>query len=362
MRSAKISVSNCYLVVLLTVQAVVISLLFFVIKGNFGRTLSPVQPDSLLYICKGLSGGNLEPHQVSEILKNLNLYFQISTRSELQCGPTPGSFSGRLVLSFLIGIFAITGAWWAVLIPTILISNLCVYIWWLLTKEWVASRGKPGILLGILPWASPHIGFYVSLVLTEGPLILAVLLLLLQIRKAQTNSWYWLAVPITIAFGLMVRQSWPIFAIILATALTTLVKSIFQKTVVFSLGFIATASISTLTPQLSETQIDFLNFRSGISGLLLGIRHDFLHIFEFIDLPAVALLYLLIFNGRRKLSSVQKITAIGLMSFSSFTCYAVYLGDGSYGQNWRYFAPTFLVLVAFFMAPSSSDTKKLRVN
>jgi hypothetical protein len=343
----------------LAVQAIVVWLLYFVVKGNFGRTLSPVQPDSLLYICKGLNGANLNPNEVSKILEKLDLYFRISTSSELQCGPIPGSFSGRLALSFLIGIFALTGVWWAVLIPTILISMLCVYVWWLLTREWVISRGLPGILLGILPWTSPHLGFYVSLVLTEGPLILTILLLLLQIRKAQNNSWYWLALPITISAGLVVRQSWPIFAIILATALTTLARSSIQRIVLFLLGLIVIASLSRLTPQLSQTNIDFLNVSGGITGLLLGLRHDFLHIIEFIDLPAVVLVCLLIFKGRRKLSSVQKITAIGLMLFSGFTCYAVYLGDGSYGQNWRYFAPTFMVLLAFYMAPQNSDTRKL---
>jgi hypothetical protein len=343
---------------LLIVQAVVIWLLYFVVKGNLGRTLSPVQPDSLLYICKGLNGANLNQTEVSEILNKLDLYFRISTSNELLCGPIPGSFSGRLALSFLIGIFALTGAWWAVLFPTILVSFSCVYVWWLLTREWVSSRGIPGILLGVLPWTSPHLGFYVSLVLTEGPLILVILLLLLQIRKAQANSLNWLAVPLIISIGLTVRQSWPIFAIILATALTTLVKSSLQRVVVFSLASVAIASLSTLTPQLSETRIDFLNIRDGISGLFLGLRHDFLHIFEFADVPAVVLVCLLIFKGRRKLSSVQKITVLALMCFSAFTCYAVYLGDGSYGQNWRYFAPTFLVLIAFYMAPQNSDTGK----
>jgi hypothetical protein len=187
------------------------------------------------------------------------------------------------------------------------------------------------------------------------------LLLLLQIRKVQTNSLNWLAVPLTISVGLTVRQSWPIFAIILATALTTLAKSSLQRVLVFSLAFIAIASLSTLTPQLSETKIDFLNVSDGISGLFLGLRHDFLHIFEFADVPAVVLMCLLIFKGRRKLSSVQKTTALGLMFFSGFTCYAVYLGDGSYGQNWRYFAPTFLVLLAFYMSPQNSDTRKSSV-
>ena len=359
--STRISVSKSYLFILLAVQVVVVWLLYFVVKGNLGRTLSPVQPDSLLYICKGLNGANLDPSEVSKILEKLNIYFRISTSSELQCGPIPGSFSGRLVLSFLIGILALTGIWWAMLIPTILISFLCVYIWWLLTKEWVNSRGLSGILLGVLPWTSPHLGLYVSLVLTEGPLILTILLLLLQIRKAQTNSWYWLTALIPIFIGLLVRQSWPIFAIILAAALTPLATSIFKRIVVFSLGFFAIATISTLTPQLSETKIDFLNVSGGIYGLILGLRHDFLHIFEFIDLPALVLMCLLIFKGRRKLSSFQKTTVIGLMLFSGFTCYAVYLGDGSYGQNWRYFAPSFLVLLAFYMAPRKSDSRKLSV-
>lgn len=353
---------NFYLLALITVQSVVISTLYLVIRGKFGRTLSPIQPDSLLYICKGLKSSNLSPAVVDSFLSMINKYFDISTGSNLECGTAPGSYSGRVVLPTLIGIFAKTGVWWSVFLPSIIISLLVVITWWFLTKEWVSTHGISGLLVGLLPWLSPHIGFYVSLVLTEGPLILLILILLLELKRVQTDPKFWFTIPPTIIAGLYVRQSWPIFALILGAGVSSFAKSKLTRFGFYSLSFMSVAIFSLTIPQLNDTQINFFNVKVGFTGLIKGVSHDFWHLFQFGDLPALTLLLLLLFKRPVLHSGLQRLTVLGLFLFSCFTCYSVYLGDGSYGQNWRYFAPTFLVTLAFYLPPPERKSQKMQAS
>jgi hypothetical protein len=318
-----------------------------------GRTLSPIQPDSFLYICKGLGNSGLTTNEIQSLLKSLNNFYDIAPGATLECGTAPSFYSSRITLSYVIGLFAKTQIWWMTLIPSIIISLLVVVTWWALTKEWVSTNGFRGLAVGLLPWLSPHIGLYVSLVLTEGPLTLSSLLLILVIRKTKSKSYYLLAIPPIIIAGLLVRQSWPIFAFILGAGIASNFNGARTRLTSFSLGFMSVAIVSLLTPQLTGTKIDFLNITDGLVGLLKGLRHDFWHLIQFVDLPALTLIALFLFGREQQLSKLQRIVGIGLVIFSCFTCYSVYLDDGSYGQNWRYFSPSILVILAMYLLPSN---------
>jgi hypothetical protein len=61
----------------------------------------------------------------------------------LGCSPelTP-PYRTRFFLSFLIGLFSLTGIWWFVLLPSILIYLLIGYIFWRIAAEFTQRLGS----------------------------------------------------------------------------------------------------------------------------------------------------------------------------------------------------------------------------
>ena len=78
----------------------------------------------------------------------------------------------------------------------------------------------------------------------------------------------------------------------------------------------------------------------------LGIRHDLLAPFMFFDTAFFLILFFLylLFKSNKVPGSVKILIAV-YITWSTATLAEVYLADGSYGQNWRFFSFSLIPIV-----------------
>lgn len=317
------------------------SLLYLAIGGRMGATFSPVQPDSVLYICRGLELGNLSSAQISHLIDSLNANFR-SPESLIQaCGEMPDHLKSRFLLPFLIALFSLTNNAWFLVLPTILISACAHFLWWKITRASVEVHGVIGLLIGLSPWLSPHFGGHVSLVLTEGPLLL-ILLAILYLKQSNIEIRLYLLLTLCcVILGILNRQSWPILAIFVAYSITSRLgitsklRSIqvyfFSTLVSFVLGSALTKSTSY---SIAPNQLD-----EALIGVAKGILGDLIHLLKFLDLPGAIVIIAMIFLIAKNYQFLTLLPNVALLIVSIYSQGGIYLFDGSFSQNWRYYMP-----------------------
>ena len=335
----RLSPKYVYLSSLVAVYVLYVFVLYGFIRGNFGATFSPVAPDSTMYICRALDFANLNQGSINEIMSQITSYFRNQVEESLSCGPVPLLYQSRILLPFLISLFTAFGSFWTLFLPTILLALGSIFLWWKLTNSYVAHLGTLGIILGTAPWLSPHFGGHVFLVMTEGPLIFLSLCVLVSAKLRVHNSFYFLLLFISSTLGIINRQSWPIIATFLGISIVLrfnivrklLVTLVFCSTIIWC--FIQN---TLLTNSISES-INFSKFLDIGYGIRMGIVGDVTHLFQFIDIPGMIVVFCMgiIFFKVRK---IEYLVASALLLFVSlYSQGGIYLYDGTFSQNWRYY-------------------------
>ena len=345
----RISLKHVYLISLSSVYVFYILGLYGLIRGNYGATFSPLQPDSTQYVCRGIQMANVDTQVANSLLAKLTNNFRNPSEVPLSCGAPSLLYESRVLLPFLISISTVFESLWALFIPTFAFAAASIIMWWKLTKSYV--RSLSALLLAIAPWLSPHFGGHVFLVLTEGPLIFLMLSILILTNSRISNHVYFLLLLLTSCLGIVNRQSWPIFAIVLAFSVTTrfqVYKNV-RILLVFITAFLYSFILNELLTNSISQSINPSKTPDAISGVFNGLAGDFVHVIQFVDLPGVLVLFIMGILLFKVHDFKVQITFLLLLLVSLYSQGAIYLYDNSFSQNWRYYLPNAFFAVFIYL-------------
>ena len=366
------SIKNRYLY-LFSLQAITIFMLYVYLPGRVSLTLTAFQPDSINSLCMGISKFQNDLDGINKILSSISrTFYEAGTQLTCTNDLTP-PYRTRLALPFLIGAFSILGTWWFVLVPSILIYIGIGYIYWLIIKsyhEFISYKE----LIYFLPFFSPHIGWFLANVMTEGPLLLFLLLIVYityvsNIRNVKLEIF---VVSALCVFSLFTKQSWPLVTAVLAAYAINRFSSI-RVPAVYLGSFLLTFGASLLVKRVGSVLYGgdfgkwndlaiFMNPTGAVKGLLLGLRADTLHLFALGDifglLGIVSAIWIILF----KVKQIEiKITLLCATGWGMATIGSVYLADGSYGQNWRFMVFAFVLAFPLYLIDRQLPSKVGRI-
>ena len=353
-----------------SVQFLTILLLYFFLPGRYPVTLTAFQPDSINSVCMALNMFNASDIRIEEALFNIEGHFY-NVNFDLACSAeiTP-PYRVRLFLPFLMGITSLVGPWWTLFIPSILIYFAIGYLTWNLVKLTPNPNWKVKGL-ALLPFLSPHIGWFLANIMTEGPVVLACLgiLTLLFSRRKFSRVVLTVGVLFLAVLCLLSKQSWPIVMILLAISFQRIYPAI-AKTITYALGFIVSISVSELIKVIARgiygsdfgkwnDAAIFLDPTNGLIGVAKGLSHDFLHLFEFADIFGLAGISLAIaVTFSRRIIVHFRILLLISFAWGFATVGSVYLADGSSGQNWRFFVFANFLAFPIWILASRKDQQE----
>jgi multisubunit Na+/H+ antiporter MnhG subunit len=334
---------------ILAVQIFTIFLLYFFLPGRVPVTLTAFQPDSINSVCMAFNMFNANDAKIAEALLNIEKHFY-KVDFDLACSPeiTP-PYRVRLLLPFLMGLTSLIGPWWTLFIPSVLMYLGIGFLTWNLVKQIPKPNWKVKGL-ALLPFLSPHIGWFLANIMTEGPVVLGCMgiLSLLYSRRKSSNTSLTIGVLLLAVLCLLSKQSWPIVMILLAISLQRIYPEL-KKVITYFLGLFISISVSELIKALArhiygsdfgkwnDTAI-FLDPENALIGVAKGLSHDFLHLFEFADvfgLVGISLAVAFVFSHQMNVHF--RFLLLICFAWGFATVGSVYLADGSYGQNWRFF-------------------------
>jgi hypothetical protein len=292
---------------------------------------------------------NASDAKIAEALLNIEKHFY-NVDFDLACSPeiTP-PYRVRLLLPFLMGLASLIGPWWTLFIPSVLIYLAIGFLTWNLVKQ-IPNPNWKVKGLALLPFLSPHIGWFLANIMTEGPVILACLGILSLLYSSRKTSKVLLifGVLLLAVLCLLSKQSWPIVMIFLAISFQRIYPEV-KMVITYFLGLIISISVSELIKALarhiygsdfgkwSDTAI-FLDPENALVGVVKGLSHDFLHLFEFADffgLVGISVAVAVTFT--RHINVHFRTLLLVCFGWGCATVGSVYLADGSFGQNWRFF-------------------------
>jgi len=353
----RLAIKNRY-VYFLSIQLTAVFLLYVILPGRVALTLTAFQPDSINSLCMGLLWFQNDPDSISRILNAIADKFY-ADGVVLGCSPelTP-PYRTRFFLSFLIGLFSLTGIWWFVLLPSILVYLLIGYIFWRIGAEFYTEIRVKQLYL-FLPFLSPHIAWFLANVMTEAPLMLSILGLIYftYVKKLDSRNLEYLVISILFVLALISKQSWPIMTVVIGAYLVTRnprKKKPFLYLIALSISIIfaqfVKAAGSYLYGDDFGTWNDFAVFQNpmgAIEGIVLGLRNDLYSLFEFGDVFGVLGIGIATWIIFAKIKTLEiRLILWTAVAWGLATMGSVYLADGSYGQNWR-----FLVFASFLAYP-----------
>ena len=353
------------------VQFLTILLLYFFLPGRYPVTLSAFQPDSINSVCMALNMFNASDARIEEVLLNIERHFY-NTNFDLACSTeiTP-PYRVRLLVPFLMGTTSLVGPWWTLFIPSILIYFAIGFLTWNLVKQTPNPNWKvKGFAL--LPFLSPHIGWFLANIMTEGPVVLACLgiLTLSYSRREYSRIVLTIGILLLAVLCLLSKQSWPIVMILLAISFQRIYPAI-AKSITYALGFIVSISVSELIKIIARgiygsdfgkwnDAAIFLDPTNALIGVAKGLSHDFLHLFQFGDifgLLGISLAIAITFT--RRINAHFRILLLICFAWGFATVGSVYLADGSYGQNWRFFVfSNFLAFPIWILANRKDEPRE----
>jgi hypothetical protein len=332
-----------------SVQFLTIFLLYFFLPGRYPVTLTAFQPDSINSVCMAFNMFNASDARIEQVLLNIEEHFYNSNWN-LACSTeiTP-PYRVRLLLPFLMGLTSLVGPWWTLFIPSILIYFAIGFLTWNLVKSTPNPNWKiKG--LALLPFLSPHIGWFLANIMTEGPVVLACLgiLHLLYSRRKSSRVFLTAGVLLLTFLCLLSKQSWPIAMILLAISFQSIYPEI-SKSITYALGFIVSFSISEIIKSIArgiygrdfgkwDDVAIFLDPTNALVGITKGLKHDLLHLFEFADIFGLVGISLAVaFIFAKRIDIHFRVLLLICFAWGFATVGSVYLADGSFGQNWRFF-------------------------
>ena len=174
------------------------------------------------------------------------------------------------------------------------------------------------------------------------------ILTLLYSRREYSRIVLTIGILLLAVLCLLSKQSWPIVMILLAISFQRIYPAI-AKSITYALGFIVSISVSELIKIIARgiygsdfgkwnDAAIFLDPANALIGVAKGLSHDFLHLFEFADIFGLAGISLAIaITFIRRINAHFRILLLTCFAWGFATVGSVYLADGSYGQNWRFF-------------------------
>lgn len=354
---------------LFVLQASTVFILYVYLPGRVSLTLTAFQPDSINSLCMGISRFQPDIVGINKILDFISTTFY-GTDVTLGCTAelTP-PYRTRLFLSFLIGLFSLLGPWWFVLLPSILIYFGIGFVYWLVVNKYLKNLTLKN-LIWFVPFFSPHMAWFLANVMTEGPLLLFLLLItyITYIKKLQNQNLELLVVSTLCLLSLFSKQSWPLVTAVLAAYLIRRFTR-FNRALIYGISLLVSLAASTLVKIIGAGLYGkdfgkwndfaiFLNPAEAAKGIFLGLRADAIHLFAFGDIFGVVgictALWIILFKVR---SSEIKFTLLVALAWGLATIGSVYLADGSYGQNWRFMVFAFVLAFPLYLIDRQSHLK-----
>lgn len=357
---SKFSIKNRYIYTF-GIQAITVFLLYIFLPGRVSQTLTAFQPDSINSLCMGISRFHSNLHSVQAILSSVAKTFYVSG-IQLACSPdlTP-PYRTRFILSLQMGLFSLLGPWWFVLLPSVLIYFCIGFIYWLIVKRYFEFLTFKD-LIWFIPFFSPHLGWFLANVMTEGPLFLFLILItyVTYIRKINILLFEVTLVSFLCALALLTKQSWPLVTVVLAAYLVNRFTQ-FAKVLVYGFSLVLSLAGSSIVKHLGESIYGkdfgkwndlaiFLEPIKASKGVFLGLRADFNHLFAFADIFGIVGICGAIWLTLFKIINIEiKITLLTALAWGLATIGSVYLADGSYGQNWRFMVFAFVLAYPLYL-------------
>ncbi len=330
--------------------------------SHLPQSMDPVQPDSWTYICEGLKNSNLNTVEQAKILEKISNWVEQSIEPSVCASPTPW-FKGRLVLPFLISLITILPQPILIILPSILIYLYISLIWYQLVAK---KNTMYSFLVLLLPFLSTHLGWHLSLVLTDGPMMAGILTLLLLNEKAivkEKFTYIWiLAFVLANIWTLGSRQSWPYvllinFYILFNSQNPTKEKYAKRK---FFFALIIPISSLLILKNLNPRYPGNTLFNSALNSFI-SIWSDLWSMFKYFDAPGLFILFLLavysISQFKLKKVSFDFIVFLLLFIACSLSVAAAYWSNPVYGQNWRLHLPA----IFFGLYVSTKNTSALSI-
>jgi len=366
------SIKNRYLY-LFSLQAVTIFLLYIYLPGRVSLTLTAFQPDSINSLCMGISKFQRDTDGINRILSSISrTFYEAGTQLTCSNDLTP-PYRTRLVLPFLIGAFSLLGPWWFVLVPSILIYFGIGFIYWSILNRYFKSITYKE-LIWFVPFFAPHMGWFLANVMTEGPLLLFLLLIIFitYARNIKNLKLEIFVISALCVLSLFTKQSWPLVTVVLAAYAIRRFSGI-RPPVVYLGSFFLIFGTSLLVKKVGSVLYGndfgkwndlaiFMNPTGAIKGLMLGLRADTLHLFALGDifgiLGIVTAFWLTLFKVKQFEIKVTLLCATG---WGLATIGSVYLADGSYGQNWRFMVFAFVLAFPLYLIDRQLPAKVGRI-
>jgi hypothetical protein len=321
-------------------------ILYLFAPQHFPQTMDPIQPDSWVYICSGIKSSNLDDSQKINLINSLSSWVQQNVEAKT-CDQGAPWFKGRILLPWLISIFANFNSVILILLPAILIYIAICYVWYQLFKK---LQSKYSLFLLLAPFLSTHIGWHLALVLSDGPMILGLLLLLLWGERDSFKSSHpliWIEVCLLINLVTITsRQSWP-FLLIFNYYITRnfRINKKFQTNLIKYL-LISSPIISIILLPTNNPRNPEVNLGDAIFSSLRSLFSDTWSMVKFFDIFGLIILYYLINFVYKQISSGNinfgVICFILLFFVCSLTVVAAYLSNPVFGQNWRLHLPAIM--------------------
>jgi hypothetical protein len=319
-------------------------LIFGLVQGSLGPERSPLQPDSWNYICRALDLAQVDIGKEEEILAQLQSRFDSSLESNRTCGVTPEHYKGRLLLPVLLVPSILIGKWWLIGVPNLLGCLLMAFIWFRIIKLEPSVSFKKG-LVAMIPFLAIQLFPQMGLVLSDTFTVLFFLLILFIAREVKDPSLAILLILIFQTAGLLSRQSWPFFVVaavfhlkqryVQTSSVSIRIMSILLIFYPFFLSIFIDYDIVSKTDQ--EYSIE-----AGMKGVALGLHKDVIDTLIYGDIFMLAAILVLLFNLFRFRGDTNYFLLVMLCGISVVTQARVYLGDMTYGQNWRYWLITYI--------------------
>jgi hypothetical protein len=131
-------------------------------------------------------------------------------------------------------------------VASIIIYLLIGYIFWLISYKYYKEIGFNQLFI-FLPFLSPHIGWFLANVMTEGPLMLCLLGMIYLTYLGRFNSLpiEFMVMFILLNCALISKQSWPIVSIVLAAYLVNRIPN-FKKITLYIIALLITYTFAII--------------------------------------------------------------------------------------------------------------------
>jgi hypothetical protein len=322
--------------------------LYAVLPGHVDTKRTAFQPDSINSVCMSFKFAHSNPEQVVFVLQNIQNYFK--TQNSCPESITP-PYRTRLLLPILIGEFSKLGYWWAFMLPNIFIFFGVGLLYYRLITQSSQSDRFPLLLL-LLPFLSPHVSWFFANIMTEGfaALFLFGMAFFWLSERRYSIIFTSLSSLLLGAGAIFTKQVWPIviavwIVIIWQRAATTRLRLVLSAAAAITgyyLSYLAQVIGGNLYGSDFRPWNQFSVLKhpfSAMHGVVLGLTHDFINSIKFFDPAFFIILYCtyLLFRSKKVSGPIKMFMTVSLLwGFGSVG--EVYLADGSYGQNWRFFS------------------------